>query len=75
MQNEITEGINKDYEGKECEVLVEGLSSKDKSKYEGRTSSNKIVHFSAESKLQGKRVPVKISRAAKHFLEGEVICQ
>ena len=75
VQNEITEEIHKRYEGKDCEVLVEGMSSRDKNNYEGRTSTNKVVHFKAQNELQGKRVPIRITRAAKHFLEGKVICQ
>lgn len=75
IQNEITTTLHKEYEGKRFDVLVEGFSKKDDKKYEGRTSTNKVVHFFSDASLKGKTVPVRITKAQKHFLEGEVICQ
>ena len=50
LQKEHTLFRNKEYVGKEVEIIVEGFSKKSKSEMMGRTSSNKIVIFPAVNK-------------------------
>jgi len=70
LQNEITERKNKIYEGTIQEVLVEG---KDENGLTiGRTRTNKIVKINCNIS-SGSIIKVKISKAYRHSLEGEVI--
>jgi len=58
-------------------VLVEGESKAGSSKVTGRTERNEIVHIADEdgASLVGQIVEVKIVRAFKHSLEGEITAQ
>ena len=56
------------------EVLVEGKSKSDESKFAGRTRQNKLVNFSvknSEENLLGKLMNVKITEATTFSLIGE----
>ncbi|WP_294188295.1 tRNA (N6-isopentenyl adenosine(37)-C2)-methylthiotransferase MiaB [uncultured Clostridium sp.] len=64
---------NKAYENKIVEVLVEGPSKNDKSKFTGRTRNGKLVNFSGENITIGDLVNVKILRAQPFSLIGEVV--
>ena len=61
--------------GRVEEVLVEGPSKKDPSKASGRTRQNKLVHFAATGAAArpGTYATVKITRAAPHWLSGELV--
>ena len=63
---------NKEFEGKTVEVLVEGPSKNDESKFTGRTRNGKLVNFSGENVKAGDLVNVKIVRAQPFSLIGEV---
>jgi tRNA-2-methylthio-N6-dimethylallyladenosine synthase len=63
---------NKEFEGKNVEVLVEGPSKNDESKFTGRTRNGKLVNFSGENVKAGDLVNVKIVRAQPFSLIGEV---
>lgn len=63
---------NKEFEGKTVEVLVEGPSKNDASKFTGRTRNGKLVNFSGENIKAGDLVNVKIVRAQPFSLIGEV---
>ena len=64
--------INKSYEGKVVEVLVEGPSKNDETKLMGRTRTGKLVNFAGDESLVGKLVNVKIYRAQPFSLLGEI---
>ena len=64
---------NKAFENKVVEVLVEGPSKNDESKFTGRTRNGKLVNFSGENIKVGDLVNVKILRAQPFSLIGEVI--
>jgi tRNA-2-methylthio-N6-dimethylallyladenosine synthase len=61
--------------GRVEEVLVEGPSKKDPTRASARTRQNKLVHFRAEGAAArpGCYADVRITRAAPHWLEGELI--
>ena len=63
---------NRELEGKEEEILVEGPSKTDPTRLTGRTRSNKVVNFEGSSDLTGRIVPVMIKRAFLNSLEGEI---
>ena len=64
---------NKVYEGRTVEVLVEGTSKNDESKFTGRTRNGKLVNFTAENVKAGDLVNVKIVRAQPFSLIGELV--
>ncbi len=73
-QDRIGLAINERQVGKEEEILVEGVSLRNKSRYSGRTRSNKITFFDPEPGMQpGSIVNVKITSAKAQTLYGEVI--
>jgi tRNA-2-methylthio-N6-dimethylallyladenosine synthase len=57
------------------EVLVEGRSKRDASMVTGRTAHNKLLHVRApaEGLPAGSWAEVRVTRAAPHFLVGELI--
>jgi len=63
---------NRELEGKEEEILVEGPSKTNLTRLTGRTRSNKVVNFEGSSDLRGCIVPVRIKRAFLNSLEGEI---
>ncbi|MCC3868444.1 tRNA (N6-isopentenyl adenosine(37)-C2)-methylthiotransferase MiaB [Terrisporobacter mayombei] len=72
--NEILADLNKEYIGKTVEVLIEGKSKTDDTKFTGRTRQNKLVNFSVknpEENLLGKLMNVKINSATTFSLAGE----
>ena len=72
--NEIVGEINQSYIGKTVEVLVEGKSKTDESKFTGRTRQNKLVNFDAKSEdLIGKLINVEITSATGFSLIGKEI--
>lgn len=72
--NEICADINKNYIGRSVEVLVEGKSKNDNTKFTGRTRQNKLVNFEAdEIELAGKLVMVNITSANTFSLNGLIV--
>ncbi|WP_457641672.1 tRNA (N6-isopentenyl adenosine(37)-C2)-methylthiotransferase MiaB [Persephonella sp.] len=72
MQKDITFKKNLQYEGKTVEVLVE---EEKEGKLVGRTRTNKLVHLEGRNNLLGKIVNVKITKANRFSLEGELLEQ
>jgi len=70
--NESVISKNKAFENSTVEVLVEGPSKNDESKFTGRTRNGKLVNFSGENVKVGDLVNVKILRAQPFSLIGEV---
>jgi len=70
IQDEITERKNKSLEGTIQEVLIEGKD--EEGLIIGRTKTNKIVKISSELQC-GKVFKVKITKANRHTLEGNVL--
>ncbi len=72
VQKEIQLEINKNYLGKEYEVLVDGTSKTDENILSGRTDGGKIVHFTGGKELIGKYVNIKITDVKSFYLTGEI---
>jgi tRNA-2-methylthio-N6-dimethylallyladenosine synthase len=69
LQNAITLEKNRAQEGKDVEVLVEGLSKTNPSRLTGRTRHNKIAVFPADEKLKpGDIARLRVVRASPHSL-------
>ena len=73
LQNEISRKANEAYLGKAVEVLVEGFSKNDPSKYTGRTRTGKVVNFSGVEGIIGRLVFVRINEIHSWFLNGEMV--
>ncbi|GAB6100745.1 tRNA (N6-isopentenyl adenosine(37)-C2)-methylthiotransferase MiaB [Halanaerocella petrolearia] len=73
LQSEIGLEKNKELKGEVVEVLIDGPSKKDPSKYSGRTRTDKIVIVESEQDLTGKLLNVKINKAQSWTLFGEVV--
>jgi hypothetical protein len=56
-------------------VLVDGPSKKDAEVWAGRTGQNKLTHFvpGPDGVAAGDEVDVHITRAASHWLQGDVV--
>ncbi len=57
----------------ECEILVENHGRGDAGFMQGRTRGNHVVHFRGNHDLLGRLVTVKIERACKHSLRGQLV--
>ncbi|HCW74508.1 MAG TPA: tRNA (N6-isopentenyl adenosine(37)-C2)-methylthiotransferase MiaB [Clostridiaceae bacterium] len=64
--------INKTYQDKVVEVLVEGLSKNNEEFVQGRTRTGKTVNFPGDETLKGKLVHVRITEARSFSLMGEL---
>ncbi len=64
---------NKQLEGHEFEILVEGVSENESEKMTGRTTTNKIVNFYGDYQLVGHLVKIKVLEAKQHSLYGEPV--
>ncbi len=77
LQNTISREKNEACVGKTLEVLCEGLSRTNVSRFTGRTEGNKIVNFTAEkisaAEAEGKFVKVYIDNAQTWSLEGHAL--
>lgn len=73
VSNRITRESNDRCMGQTIEVLVEGISRKNKNRYMGRAGSNKVVNFEAENLQPGDIVNVKIYETFTWFLNGEIV--
>lgn len=70
IQKQITFKKNRALEGKQLQVLVEGISKRG-GQLTGRTGSNKIVNFSCDNSHIGQLVNVKIKNGFLNSLRGE----
>jgi len=60
--------------GRVEEVVVEGPSKRDPSVLSGRTTQNKLLHFTSERPLRpGTIATAEVTSAGPHFLRGELI--
>jgi len=83
LQETYTEARNKAQEGKTLEVLVEGISAKERDGFVketentrqmvGRTQTNKIVHFPSDRAHIGDLIPIQIESAYPHSLWGRPV--
>ncbi len=71
LQNGITYEQNRAQVGRVEEVMVEGPSKRDESVVTSRTRGNRIVHISGQWPA-GSLLRVRVTRAAPHYLEGEL---
>lgn len=71
-QERISLELNQDLMGSTSEVLVEGPAKKGVGKVTARTRTNKLVHVSSVASA-GEFLDVRITGAAPHFLEGELL--
>ncbi len=72
LQNGIVEETIKKYEGTVQQVLVEGMSTRDRNHVCGRTDGGKMVNFSGVQSLIGDFCNVKIIQAKRTTLFGEL---
>ncbi|MBQ6202491.1 MAG: tRNA (N6-isopentenyl adenosine(37)-C2)-methylthiotransferase MiaB [Prevotella sp.] len=73
LQTEISAQRNREDEGREFEVLVEGFSKRSRNQLCGRTEQNKMVVFDRCGHHIGERVPVRITGSTSATLFGEVL--
>lgn len=73
LQNDISKKINETYLGKTVEILVDGYSKTDQTKYTGRTETGKVVNFNGSGDIIGSLVNVKITEIHSWFLNGEMV--
>lgn len=65
---------NRDLEGREVEVLVDGASRKNPAELSGRTRCNRVVNFDGGGRpLVGELVRVRIAQAMPHSLRGTLL--
>jgi tRNA-2-methylthio-N6-dimethylallyladenosine synthase len=69
LQESLATEINAQLLGKTVEVLVEG---KEKGKWQGRTRTDKLVFFSADSDYSGQLVKIRIKKTSPWSLQGNV---
>lgn len=65
--------INKSYQDKIVEILVEGKSKNNEEYLQGKTRTGKTVNFPGEEALVGKLVQVRITKARSFSLMGELV--
>ena len=65
--------ISRKLVGTKQEVLVEGLSRKNKEEIQGRTENNRVVNFKGEESTVGQFVTVEITEALPNSLRGKVV--
>ena len=73
LQTEISTRRNKQDEGREFEVLVEGFSKRSREQVCGRTEQNKMVVFDKTGHHIGERVRVRITGSTSATLFGEAL--
>lgn len=73
MQNAITRKLSASYHDKVFTVLAEDRNEKLPNVYNGRTDSNRLVNFIAETNPIGQFVKIKITKSQSATLWGEII--
>jgi tRNA-2-methylthio-N6-dimethylallyladenosine synthase len=74
--NQFAQEYSQQMVGTVQDILVHGMSKKDKQELAGRTENNRVVNFNpgpGRKDLIGKIIPVKITRAFNHSLRAELI--
>jgi tRNA-2-methylthio-N6-dimethylallyladenosine synthase len=77
LEKSISSGLNRRYEGREEDVLVEGRRDGPStglrtSLWHGRTRSNKLLHFAGEASI-GETVRVRVERSSAWSLQGTAL--
>ena len=72
LQNDITCEINRDYFGRELEVLIEGPSHKRPELLQGYSREFKMVHFPGDSARIGRVAKVRVTGSALWGLSAEL---
>lgn len=76
MQNEISLACNKEMEGRDYEVIVEGPTKNDENHWFGRTSGNKMIIWENDGALAvGDTVPVHVDKGQTWVLKGHTLKQ
>ena len=76
MQNEISLACNKEMEGRDYEVIVEGPTKNDENHWFGRTSGNKMIIWENDGTLAvGDTVPVHVDKGQTWVLKGHTLKQ
>lgn len=75
LQNEICHTLSDAYLERQVRVLVEGRSKNNPEKLTGRTSDNRVVHFTASDDYIGTFQVLKITEAHAFALYGELVSQ
>lgn len=73
IQNEISLAINRKSEGQIVEVMVEGPSKNDASRWMGRTGTNKIVIWDKGEECIGDLKMIKIMQAQTWLFKGQMV--
>lgn len=73
LQNELSLESNRRDIGHEFEVLVEGVSKRDREELFGRTSQNKVVVFPRAGHKPGDLIRVRVTDASSATLRGELL--
>lgn len=73
-QEEISLERNKEYEGKQVEIMVEGKSKSAGNQWSGRIGTNHIVNFECDTALTaGQMLDVVIEEACQNSLRGKLV--
>ena len=73
-QNEISLELNREMEGKNYEIIIEGPSKQDPNHWFGRTSTNKMILFPYEEGIKvGDTRMAKVDTAQTWVLKGELL--
>jgi len=70
VQDAISKEKNAELIGRRVPVLVEGRSKTDPTRLTGRTAGNRLVHFTGDDGLIGKRIELLVEDAEIHSLFG-----
>jgi tRNA-2-methylthio-N6-dimethylallyladenosine synthase len=73
LQREIQLQLHHALVGTEVDVLVDSVSRRRDNELSGRTSGNMVVIFSGPRDLYGQIVPVRVTRAGPHNVDGEAV--
>ncbi len=73
LQNRIQQRRYARYLEQTVEVLVEGVSAKSEAEFTGHTRCHKTVNFAKRESRLGDLVQVKIDRAGKNSLHGQIV--
>lgn len=73
IQTQINKELNEAEIGETYEVLVEGVSKRDKNDLRGRNSQNKVIIFPQESFKLGDFVKVKVEKSTSATLIGKAV--
>ncbi len=73
LQDEISSENLRKLEGSVQDILVSGPAKRGGDQWVGRTGANRIVNFSSPENLTGRFAAVRITRALRHSLRGELV--